>query len=155
MKFLKFHYGATLWYCLLRNSVFFSLFNLVHALLQTSLVWLGYPDHYIGKKHRRRINTEEKAKVVAAVWGTEFIQFLAAQAVLPRAILKNRKNSPFSFKSSWCNSFYSSNRHRGKQLARQGITVNKISSPRQERRLLPFLLSLSFFSIGKKLVLDH
>ena len=28
--------------------------------------------------HRRRIKTEKKAKVVAAVWGTEFIQFLAA-----------------------------------------------------------------------------
>ena len=27
--------------------------------------------------HRRRIYTEEKAKVVAAVWGTELIQFLA------------------------------------------------------------------------------
>ena len=25
--------------------------------------------------HRRRIKTEEKAKIVAAVWGTEFIQF--------------------------------------------------------------------------------
>ena len=32
-------------------------------------------------KHRRRIKTEEKAKVVAAVWGTELIQFLAALAV--------------------------------------------------------------------------
>ena len=28
--------------------------------------------------HRRRIKTEEKAKVVAYVWGTEFSQFLAA-----------------------------------------------------------------------------
>ena len=28
--------------------------------------------------HRRRINTEEK--VIAAVWGTEFIQFLATLA---------------------------------------------------------------------------
>ena len=27
--------------------------------------------------HRRRINTEEKAKVVAAAWGKEFFQFLA------------------------------------------------------------------------------
>ena len=27
--------------------------------------------------HRRRIYSEDKAKVVAAVWGTEFIQFLA------------------------------------------------------------------------------
>ena len=31
---------------------------------------------------RRRINTDEKAKVVAAVWGTEMIQFLAALAIL-------------------------------------------------------------------------
>ena len=37
----------------------------------------------------RRINTEEKAKVVAAGWGAEFIQFLAALAILPRTILKN------------------------------------------------------------------
>ena len=27
--------------------------------------------------YRRRINTEEKAKVVAAVWGKELIQFLS------------------------------------------------------------------------------
>ena len=27
--------------------------------------------------HRRRINTEETTKVVAAVWETEFVQFLA------------------------------------------------------------------------------
>ena len=32
--------------------------------------------------HRRRIKTEEKAKVVAAVWGTGFIQFLAALAIM-------------------------------------------------------------------------
>ena len=44
----------------------------------------------------RRINTEEKAKVVAAVWGTEFIQCLAALAILPRTILKNRIHSSFS-----------------------------------------------------------
>ena len=40
--------------------------------------------------HRSRIKTEEKAKVVAAVWGEEFIQFLAALAVLPWTILNNR-----------------------------------------------------------------
>ena len=34
------------------------------------------------KRDRRRINTEEKAKVVAAVWGTEFIIFLVALAKL-------------------------------------------------------------------------
>ena len=30
--------------------------------------------------HRRRMKTEEKAKVVAAVWGIEFIQFLAVHS---------------------------------------------------------------------------
>ena len=39
-------------------------------------------------KHRRRIKTEEKVKVVAAVWGTEFIQFLAAIAILHQADMK-------------------------------------------------------------------
>ena len=34
------------------------------------------------KNPRRRIKTEAKAKVVASVWGTEFIQFLAAQGIL-------------------------------------------------------------------------
>ena len=34
------------------------------------------------KGHRRRIKTEEKANVVAAVWGTEFIKFFATPAVL-------------------------------------------------------------------------
>ena len=31
--------------------------------------------------YKRRIKTEEKAKDVAAAWGTEFIQFLAALAI--------------------------------------------------------------------------
>ena len=42
---------------------------------------------------RRRINTEKKAKVVAAVWGGgggEFIKFLAGLAVLHGDGLKNR-----------------------------------------------------------------
>ena len=56
--------------------------------------------------HRRRIDTEEKAKVIAAVWGPELIQLLAALAILPRTILKNRMKLSFSFKSSWCNSSF-------------------------------------------------
>ena len=32
--------------------------------------------------HRRRIYTEEKAKVDASVWGAELMQFLAALAIL-------------------------------------------------------------------------
>ena len=38
---------------------------------------------------RRRVKTEAKAKV-AAVWGEEFIQFLAALVILPWTILKNK-----------------------------------------------------------------
>ena len=79
---------------------------------------------------RRRIYTEEKAKVVAAVWSTEFIQFLAALAIFHQDDLNNRMNLSFSsyhpgpgaiypflhiilvqfilfFISSWCNSSFS------------------------------------------------
>ena len=42
--------------------------------------------------HRRRIKTEEKAKVVAALWGAELIQFLATLAILHTDDLKNRMN---------------------------------------------------------------
>ena len=44
---------------------------------------------------RRRIKTEEKVKVVTAVWGENFFFF---QFILPRAILKKRMN--FSFLSN-------------------------------------------------------
>ena len=53
---------------------------------------------FMHKEHRRRIELEDKAKVVVSVWGTEFVQFLAALAVLPRSTWKNRMNSTFSFK---------------------------------------------------------
>ena len=71
--------------------------------------------------YRRRIKTEETAKVVAAVWREEFIKFLAALAILPRTILKNRINSSFSFKSARGNSIYSLSGPNAKQLAQQGI----------------------------------
>ena len=65
-------------------------------------------------QHRRRVKTEEKAKVVASIKGKEFIKFLAALAVLklmilnnrmnrPRMIGKKRINSAYSSKSSWKN----------------------------------------------------
>ena len=34
-------------------------------------------------RNRRRIELEDKAKVVASDWGAEFVQFLAVLAVLP------------------------------------------------------------------------
>ena len=42
--------------------------------------------------HRRRLETEAKAKVIASVWGTEFMQFLAALAIVHKDFLKNRMN---------------------------------------------------------------
>ena len=51
---------------------------------------------YIDYTHRIRIYTEEKAKVVAGVWGTKCIKFLVALAILHQDNLKNRMNSSFS-----------------------------------------------------------
>ena len=47
--------------------------------------------------HRRRIKTEEKAKVVASVGGgggEEFIKFLVALAILPRGKSSYYSNRP-------------------------------------------------------------
>ena len=38
----------------------------------------------------------KKAKVIAAVWGTEVIQFLATLSILPQDELKNRMESSYS-----------------------------------------------------------
>ena len=89
--------------------------------------------------HRRMIKTEEKANVVASIWGEECIQFFAALAILPRRILNNRINSSFSCKSSQCNSSYYCKSSYAKQL-------EQIFPPKQKRRPLPVLLSLSFFN---------
>ena len=43
-----------------------------------------------GGWHRRRIYTKEKAKVIAAIRGTEFIQFLTALAILHQDDMKKR-----------------------------------------------------------------
>ena len=40
----------------------------------------------------QRMGTEAQAKVVASVWGANFVQFLAVLAVLPRSIRKKRLN---------------------------------------------------------------
>ena len=41
---------------------------------------------------RRMIELDDKAKVVASVWGANFVHFLAALAVLPWSIWKKRLN---------------------------------------------------------------
>ena len=71
---------------------------------------------------RRRIKTEEKAKVGAFVWGQEFIKFLASIAFWPRTILKNRMTSSLTFKSSHgAIHLIILKRPRQKKLSRQGI----------------------------------
>ena len=70
------------------------------------------------KPIERRIKTEEKAMVLAAVWGTELIQFLAALAILKKGMNLSYfsycpawwKSSYSTYVPSWCNSSYSSNR---------------------------------------------
>ena len=57
----------------------------------------------IAREHinqRRKMKTAEKTKFVTSIYGKEVIQFLAALAILPTSILKNRINSFFCFKSS-------------------------------------------------------
>ena len=68
----------------------------------------GYPAYTNNNQHRRRIKTEEEAKVFAAVWGTELIKFLAKlstyfppglfeeQDELLQEDMKNRMNSALS-----------------------------------------------------------
>ena len=44
------------------------------------------------RNQQKEMEGEAKAKVVASVWGAEFVQLLAALGVLPRSIWKNRMN---------------------------------------------------------------
>ena len=50
------------------------------------------PKVYTRITHKRKIYTEDKAKVVASVWGTEFIHFLAVLAVLHQDDMNKRVN---------------------------------------------------------------
>ena len=88
---------------------------------------------------------KQKAKVVDAGWGTEFIQFLAALAVLHWADFEKYDEFILFFKSSWCNSSFTSNPPSGQQLRVLPQGIEYILSPKQQRRPLAFLLSLSFF----------
>ena len=94
--------------------------------------------------HRRRINAEEKTKVVAAVWGAEFIYFLAALAIFCLGGF---------WRIGWIHTFLSN--HPGalhpiiqncpRQNSKHGKEFNKFFPPNRSDDLLSFLLSLSFF----------
>ena len=73
-----------LWYIFLAEvgSCFFLTRNIfLRSLKEDLLVFADFTSPE-GWMHRRRIKIEEKANVVSAFWGTEFIQFLAALAIL-------------------------------------------------------------------------
>ena len=59
------------------------------------LTFSSYIEHLA---HRRKIELEDKAKVVAIVWGAKFVQLLAALAVLPRRFGRTGWIRPFYFK---------------------------------------------------------
>ena len=93
---------------------------------------------YVPLCHRRRMTTEEKAKVAE---GKNLYNSLPSQIFCLGRFW--RIVWILSFKSSWCNSSYSSKSSQAKQLARQGIEKILPPPPKQKRR--PFHLSLSFF----------
>ena len=92
---------------------------------------------HISHNHKRRIKKEEKTKVVTAVWGAEYIQFLTTPSILHQGDLKNwmnctrmkekRMNSSFSLTSFQCSN-----------------ELNKFCPPSSSDYLC-FLLSLFFF----------
>ena len=65
---------------------------------------------FIGGHHRREIDTEEKVKVVAAAWWTEFNKILAALDVLPQYAMEERMNCTRDDMKKRMNSSFSSNR---------------------------------------------
>ena len=62
--------------------------------MAVAVEWLWFESR-MGADHRKRIKTEEKAKVIAASWGTECFQFLAVLAILHQDELKNRVKTAY------------------------------------------------------------
>ena len=93
-------------------------------------------------RHRRRINTEGKAKVVAAAWGQNCFNPCRASYFVIRRFEEWDELHQDDLKKMM-NSSNSSNRPSAKQLSRQGI--ESIPFPKQQRRPLSFLLYVSFF----------
>ena len=118
------------------SSYFRNVFNIFPA--RTSNIPSGYTNatntlinrFHIPQilRHRRRTTTEENGKGRRFCLGGRIFQFLAALAVWPLTILKNRLNSSFSFKSSWCSSsYYSKSSFKTASAARNGIHSTPIN----------------------------
>ena len=104
------------------------------------------PPPTLTPSHRRWKNTEEKAKVVPTVWGTERVYSLPRLLFLldNRTFLTNRMNSPFS--SNRPSAIHSILQIVLFQASAARNLINSV--PKQQRRPLPFLLSLSFFYVS-------
>ena len=81
----------TIQYTVLYNTNDVTSIAIVRTLIQSP----GKETNLVHPDHRRRIETEGKAKVVPSVWGAEFVQFLSELAILPQSIWKNGMNSTF------------------------------------------------------------
>ena len=66
-------------------------------------LFIASPNSTKGVIHRRRINSEEIAKVIAAARWTELIKFLAGLATVFCTRMIERDKFILFFKSSWCN----------------------------------------------------
>ena len=90
---------------------------------------------------------EDKAKVVASVWGAEFVQFPAALAVLPRSIWKKRLNSAGLFGKKLLNQPCLSKLLR--QNSKRGKELNKFCPPnRRDDLCLAFCFNPSSMPKG-------
>ena len=104
---------------------------------------------------QKKKQIDEKAKVVAAVWGTEFIQFYAALQILHQDDLKKRMIRRMDAWRNGCFRKIDGSHHTKQQPSQNGYSSKKISSNhpccllasaalnRQQRRPLPALLSVS------------
>ena len=118
--------------------------------------------HIVHANHRRRIKTEEKAKVVAAVWGTELIQFLATLDIFyqddfekkDEYRLLGRRDALKKLRIILFTSYQTTTLPKWmfsqKLLFKSSLLLNskcgiQVYIPKQKRWPFPSLLSLSFF----------
>ena len=94
--------------------------------------------------HRGRIKKEEKAKVVAVVWWTELIQFLAALAILNQDNIEEQDEFILFFKSSLRNSSYSSNHPSALHNSWRGKDLHAFCPPNSSDDLCLFFFLLLY-----------
>ena len=146
------------------GHILYVLYCCIRSRRDRSGFWCRDSDYFrdsvwFSNYHRRRINTEEKAKVVAAAWGTECIQFLAALAILHQDSLKKRiriitdtlRNGCFEKLETIPNIKMDVLPKTFVQIILAAYWLmrhSRTSPPNQQRRHLPSLLYLFFFYMG-------